>query len=132
MTELVVALTTVPADFFEKCAAFWAARDTVNPASVGVAAFALAVILMLRRYAPRAPGLLLAVVGAAKAWLLKEGYDQVYGARPLRRAIQRHIEDALSEAFIRGRVRADTPIEAEYLRHGGILPYMLREILTAA
>ena len=30
------------------------------------------------------------------------------------------------------RLRIDTPIEAEYLRHGGILPYMLREIVAAA
>jgi aconitate hydratase len=29
-------------------------------------------------------------------------------------------------------LRVDTPIEAEYLRHGGILPYVLREILEAA
>ena len=34
-----------------------------------------------------------------------------YGARPLRRAIQRHIEDALSEAFIRGQIRPQRPIE---------------------
>ena len=30
------------------------------------------------------------------------------------------------------RLRVDTAIEVEYLRHGGILPYMLREMLTAA
>jgi len=29
-------------------------------------------------------------------------------------------------------LRVDTPIEAEYLRHGGILPYVLREILAEA
>jgi aconitate hydratase len=29
-------------------------------------------------------------------------------------------------------LRVDTPVEAEYLRHGGILPYVLREILQAA
>jgi aconitate hydratase len=29
-------------------------------------------------------------------------------------------------------LRVDTPIEGEYLRHGGILPYVLREILEAA
>jgi SulP family sulfate permease len=58
-------MTTVPADFFAKCAAFWDVRHTINPASAGVAAFALVLILTLRRYAPRAPGLLLAIVGAA-------------------------------------------------------------------
>jgi len=45
-------------------------------------------------------------------WLLARTLqDRSYGARPLRRAIQRHIEDALSEAFIRGQVRAGRPIE---------------------
>jgi ATP-dependent Clp protease ATP-binding subunit ClpC len=38
-------------------------------------------------------------------WLVRTScQDRAYGARPLRRAIQRHIEDALSEALIRGRL----------------------------
>jgi ATP-dependent Clp protease ATP-binding subunit ClpC len=41
----------------------------------------------------------------AKAFLAKEGYDPQYGARPLKRAIQRHIEDQLSEALLSGSVR---------------------------
>ena len=45
-------------------------------------------------------------------WVLRKTLpDRSYGARPLRRAIQRHIEDALSEAFIRGQIRTHTPIE---------------------
>lgn len=39
---------------------------------------------------------------AAKAYIVKEGYDTEYGARPLRRAIQRLVEDALSEKLILG------------------------------
>ncbi|MHC9538201.1 MAG: ATP-dependent Clp protease ATP-binding subunit [Vulcanimicrobiota bacterium] len=38
----------------------------------------------------------------AKEILAKEGFDPVYGARPLRRAIQRLVEDPLAEDFIRG------------------------------
>ncbi len=38
------------------------------------------------------------------ALLAKEGYDPAYGARPLRRTIQRTVEDALSEEIIAGRV----------------------------
>ncbi|ARU61039.1 ATP-dependent Clp protease ATP-binding subunit ClpC [Tumebacillus avium] len=41
----------------------------------------------------------------AKAFLAKEGYDPQYGARPLKRAIQRHIEDQLSEALLSGAVK---------------------------
>ena len=33
-----------------------------------------------------------------------EGYDPEYGARPLRRALQKHIEDRLSEELLRGTV----------------------------
>jgi len=42
---------------------------------------------------------------AAKAFLAKEGYDPQYGARPLRRAIQKHIEDRLSEDLLTGVIK---------------------------
>ena len=40
------------------------------------------------------------LTGAAKDWLADEGYDSQYGARPLRRAIQRHIENPLSKLIL--------------------------------
>ena len=40
---------------------------------------------------------------AAKEFLINEGYDPNFGARPLRRAIQRHVEDALAEEVLKGR-----------------------------
>jgi ATP-dependent Clp protease ATP-binding subunit ClpC len=43
---------------------------------------------------------------AAKALLAKKGYDRVLGARPLRRTIQRDIEDALSEKILYGEIKA--------------------------
>jgi ATP-dependent Clp protease ATP-binding subunit ClpB len=42
---------------------------------------------------------------SAKALLAREGYDPVYGARPLRRAIQREILDPLSIDILEGKVR---------------------------
>jgi ATP-dependent Clp protease ATP-binding subunit ClpC len=39
---------------------------------------------------------------AAGAWLLKEGYDPAYGARPLRRAIQRYVENPISKGILDG------------------------------
>lgn len=39
----------------------------------------------------------------AKEFLMDKGYDPTYGARPLRRAIERYIEDPLSEALLRGK-----------------------------
>ncbi|MBM3183512.1 MAG: AAA family ATPase, partial [Chloroflexi bacterium] len=38
----------------------------------------------------------------AKAWLLKEGYEPAFGARPLRRAIQRYVENPLSSKILSG------------------------------
>ena len=46
------------------------------------------------------------------AWLVRTTCtDRSYGARPLRRAIQRYIEDPLSEALIKGTVQLGSPIE---------------------
>jgi ATP-dependent Clp protease ATP-binding subunit ClpC len=47
-------------------------------------------------------GITLEIDDSAKAWLAQQGYDPAYGARPLRRAIRRHIEDPLSEEVLRG------------------------------
>lgn len=41
----------------------------------------------------------------AKKHLAKEGFDPTYGARPLRRAITKHIEDRLSEELLRGTIQ---------------------------
>ncbi|SEM58463.1 ATP-dependent Clp protease ATP-binding subunit ClpB [Gemmobacter aquatilis] len=40
----------------------------------------------------------------AKAWLADEGYDPVFGARPLKRVIQRHLQDPLAEMILGGDV----------------------------
>lgn len=40
----------------------------------------------------------------AKAFLLEKGYDSKYGARPLRKTIQRYIEDELSELYLAGKI----------------------------
>ncbi len=57
-------------------------------------------------------GIILEIRDDGVHWLLQKTLsDRSYGARPLRRAIQRHIEDALSEAFIRGQIRTQRPIQ---------------------
>ncbi|EIA19239.1 ATP-dependent Clp protease ATP-binding subunit [Listeria fleischmannii] len=47
----------------------------------------------------------------AKSKIAKEGYDPEYGARPLKRAIQKNIEDRLSEELLRGNVQVGDTIE---------------------
>ncbi len=41
---------------------------------------------------------------AAKKWLGRVGYDPVYGARPLRRAVQRYVQDPLADMILSGKV----------------------------
>ena len=56
-------------------------------------------------------GITLEVTDAAKDFLGEKGYDEVYGARPLRRVIQDMVEDKLSEDLLRGEFRSgDTVI----------------------
>ncbi|MBM3932982.1 MAG: AAA family ATPase [SAR202 cluster bacterium] len=43
------------------------------------------------------------LTSAAKEWLGKEGFDPVFGARPLRRAVQRYVENPMSKAILAGR-----------------------------
>ncbi|HKY55280.1 MAG TPA: AAA family ATPase, partial [Anaerolineales bacterium] len=42
---------------------------------------------------------------AARKWLAKEGYDPAFGARPLRRAIQKHVESPLSVELLAGKFK---------------------------
>lgn len=69
--------------------------------------------LMLSRVAKEveAQGRKLVVIEEAKVILAKEGFDPVYGARPLRRAIQRMVEDPLAEEFIRGTFAEGDTVE---------------------
>ncbi len=53
------------------------------------------------------------VTPAVKAFLAKEGFDPQYGARPLRRAIQRLIEDPLSEDVLMGKFVANDTVRVE-------------------
>ena len=58
-------------------------------------------------------GVKIAVSEAAKDLLIEEGYDEVYGARPLRRVIQRRMEDVLSEEILSDHIRAGQKVLAD-------------------
>ncbi len=51
-------------------------------------------------------GITFELTADAKIWLAKEGFDPVFGARPLRRAVQRHLENPLSKAVLSGEFRS--------------------------
>ena len=60
-------------------------------------------------------GIVLCVTDAALEGLVKEGYDAQYGARPLKRVIQRRIEDKLSEEILLGRVRNGQKVVVDFV-----------------
>jgi ATP-dependent Clp protease ATP-binding subunit ClpB len=49
----------------------------------------------------------------ARAWLGRVGYDPVYGARPLKRAVQKYLQDPLADAILRGEVPDGATVRAE-------------------
>ncbi len=65
----------------------------------------------------RERGIDLTVSPEAAAHLASDGFDPVYGARPLRRAIQHQVEDSLSEEVLSGRIRLGDRVEC-YLDDG--------------
>ena len=58
---LGLSVSDVPAEFLQKFPALWEVRDTLNWAAVGIALVTLVLIVVLRRLAPRFPGLIVAV-----------------------------------------------------------------------
>jgi ATP-dependent Clp protease ATP-binding subunit ClpC len=71
--------------------------------------------VQLRLLKPRLEehGLTLQVTEAAKDRLSEEGYDQQFGARPLKRTIQRYIEDPLSEGVLSGQFKDNSTVTAD-------------------
>ncbi|MBI3031225.1 MAG: ATP-dependent Clp protease ATP-binding subunit, partial [Candidatus Rokubacteria bacterium] len=58
-------------------------------------------------------GMQVALTAAAEELLVRKGYDPTYGARQLRRTIQKHIEDPLAEAIVRGQFAEGMRIEVD-------------------
>jgi len=72
----------------------------------------------------------LEVTAAAKAHLGREGYNPDFGARPLRRLIQRTIENALAKRLLGGDVREGDTVTVDY-QHGDLV-FTRREPVSAA
>ena len=72
------------------------------------------VTIMLKSITKRAReqmDIILNVTGQAKELLVEKGYDEKYGARPLRRTIQNLLEDKLAEAVLDGTVKVGDEVE---------------------
>ena len=64
---LGLRIDQVSADFLLQWAAYWQALDSINWAALATGIASLALIILLRRIAPRAPGFLIAIIGASAA-----------------------------------------------------------------
>ena len=66
----------------------------------------------------------------AKSWLAKEGYDPVYGARPLRRVIERYVENPLSSKLLRGEIKEGDTVKVDLGKDG--LTFKTKAVAAAA
>jgi ATP-dependent Clp protease ATP-binding subunit ClpB len=57
--------------------------------------------------------IVLDLTDAARAWLGRVGYDPVYGARPLKRAVQRYLQDPLADMILRGEVKDGSTVKVD-------------------
>jgi ATP-dependent Clp protease ATP-binding subunit ClpB len=60
----------------------------------------------------------IALDGKARDWLAEKGYDPAYGARPLKRVIQRYVQDPLAELILAGKIKDGEKVAISANRQG--------------
>lgn len=68
---------------------------------------------------------------SARDFLIVEGYDPSFGARPMRRAVERHLEDPLAEALLRSEFKAGDVLEVSHEEGAKELSFQVRPSQTA-
>jgi len=83
------------------------------------------VLIQLKRLQERLADrrITLELTDAARTHLVRAGYDPAYGARPLKRAIQREIENPLGRLLLEGKVRDGQTVVADWDRGKGTLTF---------
>ena len=76
--------------------------------------FDLQIVELNRRLARQGLGVM--VTRAAKRWLVKQGYSQTFGARPLRRTIENELEHRLAEGILRGQYTKGMVLKVGYTK----------------
>ncbi|MFZ5911954.1 MAG: ATP-dependent Clp protease ATP-binding subunit [Chloroflexota bacterium] len=69
---------------------------------------------------------------AARSWLAKEGYDPAFGARPLRRAIQKYVESPLSVELLAGKYKDGATVQVDVDEKKGELVFMTGQVVSNA
>jgi ATP-dependent Clp protease ATP-binding subunit ClpC len=65
-----------------------------------------------------------------KNFLIEKGYDEKYGARPLRRAVEKYLEDALAEAILSGDIKAGETIQVDLNEAGAALCFTQEQAVS--
>lgn len=81
---------------------------------------------MLEKLNSRVPDYTFSFSVAAREWLADKGYDPELGARPLRRVIQRDIEDRIADLMMSGEVAANAHIDVDVTPDGAELSFRTR------
>jgi ATP-dependent Clp protease ATP-binding subunit ClpC len=68
-------------------------------------------------------GITIELTKPAKEFLAEKGYDPAYGARPLRRALQKYLEDPVAEELLKGKYPEGTVIRAKVDRKNDQLKF---------
>ena len=72
-------------------------------------------------------GIIVTLDQAARDLLMKEGYDPVYGARPMRRAVETYIEDPLAEHLLRSEIKDGDTVNATLIPGEKFLKFVIEE-----
>ncbi|MCX7939029.1 MAG: AAA family ATPase, partial [Thermoflexales bacterium] len=70
-------------------------------------------------------GLAIELSDAARKWLARQGYDPNFGARPLRRAMQKYLEGPLSIQLLKGQFKAGDCVRVDVAPEGNSLQFTL-------
>jgi len=71
----------------------------------------------------------LEITESAKSWLAKVGFDPIYGARPLRRAVERYVENPMSSKILAGEFKEGDTVVVDLV--GENLTFATRAAVTA-
>jgi len=73
-------------------------------------------------------GFSLELTEEAKSFIAEKGYDQQFGARPLHRAIQKHLEDPLAEEILNMNIKAGDVVQAGLDKENGKVVFSLKKL----
>jgi ATP-dependent Clp protease ATP-binding subunit ClpC len=72
----------------------------------------IAIVKLIERL--KHQNIIVEITDEAREFLVDKGFDKIYGARPLRRAVQKYLEDPLSEEILREKIKINSIVKVNY------------------